>query len=251
MMMTSDDLISKFKELGIKEGDVILVHSSFNSLGNISNDPDEVINALLTVLGKNGTLIVPTFNFDFCNGKLFNVNETPSQMGIITEFVRKNPSSIRTKDPVYSFAIMGKLKDELGKLVYDSCYGKDSMFSQLRKYNGKILIIGLAYNDSMTFFHHIEEMEGCDYRYFKEFSGNIIDFDGINKKTKIKIFVRNLEKKVETDVDKMGVILENDGLVNSIKIGTADVKFLDANQVYNRTVKELKTNPHVLCKFNY
>ena len=88
-MMTSDDLILKFKELGIKEGDVILVHSSFNSLGNISNDPDEVINALLTVLGKNGTLIVPTFNFDFCNGKLFNVNETPSQMGIITEFVRK------------------------------------------------------------------------------------------------------------------------------------------------------------------
>ena len=139
--MTSDDLISKFKELGIKEGDVILVHSSFNSLGNISNDPDEVINASLTVLGKNGTLIVPTFNFDFCNGKLFNVNETPSQMGIITEFVRKNPSSIRTKDPVYSFAIMGKLKDELGKLVYDSCYGKDSMFSQLRKYKGMYIII--------------------------------------------------------------------------------------------------------------
>ena len=248
--MTNDVLISKFKELGVKEDDVLLVHSSFNSLGNISNDPNDVIDALLEILGKNGTLIFPTFNFDFCNGVPFNVNETPSQMGIITEFVRKNPNSIRTKDPVYSFAIMGKLRKELGNLVYESCYGKNSMFAQLRKHNGKILIIGLAYNDSMTFFHHIEEIEGCDYRYFKEFNGNIIDFDGTHKKTKIKIFVRNLEKKVQTDVNKMGKILENDGLVNKIKIGNGDMKFLDANQVYTRTTEELKNNPHILCKFN-
>ena len=249
-MITYDELISKFKKLGIKNDDVVLVHSSFNSLGPVSNGPSDVIDALLSVLGKNGTLIVPTFNFDFCNGNSFDVNETPSQMGVITEFVRKNPNSTRTKDPVYSFSIMGNLKEKLGNLDYDSCYGKDSMFAQLRKYNGKILIIGLAYNDSMTFFHHVEELEGCDYRYFKEFRGNLIDFDGTQKRTKIKIFVRNLEKKVETDVDKMGVILEDNGLVNKIKIGNADVKFLDANQVYNKTIEELKNNPYVLCKFN-
>ena len=74
--------------------------------------------------------------------------------------------------------------------------------------------------------------------------------DGTQKRTKIKILVRNLEKKVETDVDKMGVILEDNGLVNKIKIGNADVKFLDANQVYNKTIEELKNNPYVLCKFN-
>jgi|TARA_B110000495_G_C23038116_1_gene620921 aminoglycoside N3'-acetyltransferase len=249
-MLTCNELISKFKELGIKNGDVILLHSSFKSLGTVSNGPGDVIDALLHILGKNGTLIVPTFNFDFCKGNSFNVNETPSQMGIITEFVRKNRDSVRTKDPVYSFAIMGKLKERLGNLVYDSCYGNDSMFAQLRKYDGKIVIIGLAYNDSMTFFHHIEEMEGCDYRYFKEFNGNVINLNGIKQKTRIKIFVRNLEKKVETDVDKMGIILENNGLVNKIKIGNADVKILDANQVYIRTAKELKNNPHILCKFN-
>ena len=249
-MLTCNELISKFKELGIKEGDVILVHSSFNSLGTVSNGPDDVIDALLHVIGKNGTLIVPTFNFDFCNGDTFNLNETPSQMGIITEFVRLNPNSLRTKDPVYSFAIMGKLKEKLGNLVYNSCYGNDSMFAKLRKYNGKILIIGLTYNNSMTFFHHIEEIEGCDYRYFKEFNGNLINSDGTEQRTKIKIFVRNLEQKVETDVNKMGVILENNGLVNKIKIGNADVKILDANQVYIRTAEELKNNPHILCKFN-
>ena len=249
-MLTCNELISKFKKLGIKDGDVILVHSSFNSLGTVSNGPDDVIDALLHILGKNGTLIVPTFNMDLCNGDSLNLNDPSSQMGIITEFVRKNPDSVRTKDPVYSFAIMGKLKEKLGNLTYNSCYGNDSMFAQLRKHDGKILIIGLAYNDSMTFFHHVEEMEGCDYRYFKEFNGNLIDFDGTEQKTKIKIFVRNLEKKVETDVDKMGVILLNNGLVNKTKIAIADVKILDANQVYIRTAEELKNNPHILCKFN-
>lgn len=249
-MLDFKKLISEFKRIGLKKNDVVLVHSSFKSFGEVEGGPQTVIDALVSVLGPKGTLITPTFNFNFCNGELFNVNETPSQTGIITEFMRKNPNSIRTKDPVYSFSIMGKLKEELGNLVYDSCYGKYSMFAQLRKYNGKIMIIGLAYNNSMTFFHHVEEMEGCDYRYFKEFNGNIIDLDGTNKKTKIKIYVRNLEKKVETDVDKMGVILENDGLVDNLKIGNADVKFLDANQVYVRTAKELKNNPYVLCKFN-
>ena len=37
------------------------------------------------------------------------------------------------------------------------------------------------------------------------------------------------------------IVLRN--LVNKIKIGNADVKILDANQVYIRTAEELKNNP--------
>ncbi len=250
-MINFQDLTSSFIELGLKPGDTVLVHSSFNSFGGVEGGPQTVIDALTEIVEKNGTLIFPTFNFDFSSkGSTFDVKKTPSQMGILTEFARKNPNSKRTLDPIHSFVVLGNLKDELGNLVYENSYGANSMFAKLREKKGMIMIIGLKYNNSVTFFHHIEEMQKVDYRFLKEFHGDIIDYDDERKKGKITLCVRNLEMGTLTDVDKMGVILESENIVNVQKIGNSLVKLMDANKVYARTIQEMKKNPHILCKFN-
>ncbi len=250
-MLKLEDLVLNFIELGLKPSDVVLVHSSFKSFGCIEGGPQTVIDALTEIVGKNGTLIFPAFNFDFSSkGSTFDVKKTPSQMGILTEFARKSPNSKRTLDPIYSFVVLGNLKDELGNLVYKNSYGANSMFAKLREKNGMIMIIGLKYNDSVTFFHHIEEMQKVDYRFPKEFQGEIIGYDDERKKGKITLYVRNLEIGTLTDVDKMGVILENENIVKIQKIGNSLVKLMDANKVYARTIQEMKKNPHILCKFN-
>jgi len=248
-MISFNDLVVGFKKLGLKQKDIVLVHSSFKSFGGVMGGPQTVIDALCYVITDMGTLIVPTFNFNFCEGEPFDVMNTPSQMGVITELVRKNPNSKRTLHPVYSFSIMGKLRDTLSNLNYESSYGKDSIFAKLRDLDGKIMIIGLPYNKSMTFFHHIEEMEGCDYRYFKEFKGQITDYRD-TKEGKAIIFVRDLERGVITQVDKMGKILEKEKIVSIQKIGNSVVRLMKVNDVYKRTVQEMKKNPHILCEIH-
>ncbi len=248
MMITFNELVFYFKEIGLVEGDVLLVHSSYKSLGDIVGGPQTIIDALCSILLPKGTLIVPNFNFDFCSGQPFDIMKTPSQMGIISEMVRKNRESKRNLHPVYSFSFLGNLTEKLSKLTYESSYGKESIFYKLRELNAKIMTIGLPYNNSMTFFHHIEEMEGCDYRFFKEFNGKITNEKNETYDGKITIFVRDLEKGVETSVDRMEEILKNEGIIKIKKIGNSRIQIAAANDIYDRTAKEMKIDPHVLIK---
>src|SRR5687767_10614169 len=82
------------RALGLGAGDTVLVHSAMSRIGNVQGGAGAVVNAFLDVLGPQGTLAVPTFPF---TGSMlahvrsdpdFDVDETPSKMGAISECVR-------------------------------------------------------------------------------------------------------------------------------------------------------------------
>ncbi len=249
-MLTFDDLTGEFRALGVEQGDTLLVHSSYKSFGGVEGGPQTVIDALLDVLGEEGTLIMPTFNFDFCKGKPWDVRSTPSHMGILTELVRQDPRSKRVFHPIYSFAILGKHADFLTRERYKSSYGANSVFAKLRQLDGKIMVIGLRYNDSMTFFHHVEEMEGVDYRYMKEFTGLVTDEDGNTYEDTFTMLVRDIERGVHTMVDPMGALMEEAGMITVRQIGAAKVSLMKANEVYEFTAREMRRDPHLLYKIS-
>jgi aminoglycoside 3-N-acetyltransferase len=250
MELTKQELVTEFGKLGLKAGDIVLVHSSYKSLGGVAGGPQTIIDALLEVLTPEGTLIMPTFNFNFNKGEPWDVRNTPSHMGVITELVRTNPNSRRVFHPFYSFAILGKLKDELTRIRYKDSYGVDSIFMQLRKLDAKIMIIGLSYTHSMTFFHHIEQMEGVDYRFIKAFTGEVTDENGNTYTDTFTMLVRDIDKGVLTEVDPMGAVLEQRGVVTVRKIGEADVKLMKANDVYRVTAEEMKINPMLMYQID-
>jgi aminoglycoside N3'-acetyltransferase len=247
-MLTKNELVTGFKNTGLAAGDVVLVHSSYKSLGGVEGGPQTVIDALLEVLTPAGTLIIPTFNFNFNKGEPWDFRTTPSHMGALTEIARVNPESRRVFHPFYSFAILGKLKDELTRVRYKDSYGTESIFMQLRKLDAKIMVIGLSYTHSMTFFHHIEQMEGVDYRFIKAFTGMVTDETGKTYQDTFTMLVRNIDRGVQTEVDPMGAVLENRGVVSIHKIGDAEVKMMKANDVYRVTAEEMKKNPGLLYR---
>lgn len=245
-MLTFENLVEGFRELGVEEGDTLLVHSSYKSFGEVDGGPQTVIHALEAALGAEGTLIMPTFNFDFNKGVPWDVRSTPSKMGILTELVRTDLRAKRVFHPFYSFAILGKHAEMLGSLRYKSAYERDSVFGKLRDLDGKIMVIGLSYNDSMTFFHHIEQMEGVDYRFLKQFTGEVTDENGNTYTDTFEMLVRDIDKGVKTMVDPMGALMEKADVIKSAKIGEADVKLMKANEVYKFTAREMKRDPQLL-----
>lgn len=247
-MLTRNDLVTGFRKTGLSAGDVVLVHSSYKSLGPVDGGPQTVVDALLEILTPEGTLIMPTFNFNFNKGEPWDVRTTPSHMGVLTEVVRVNPESRRVFHPFYSFAILGKLKDELTKHRYKDSYGEDSIFMQLRKLDARIMIIGLTYTHSLTFFHHIEQMEGVDYRFIKAFTGLVTDETGRTYEDTFTMLVRDVDRGVQTEVDPMGEVLEKRGVVSLTKIGDAEVKMMKANELYRVTAEEMKKNPGLMYK---
>ena len=245
-MLTFEKLVEGFRDLSVEGGDTLLVHSSYKSFGEVEGGPQTVIRALEAALGPEGTLIMPTFNFDFNKGVPWDVRKTRSKMGALTEVVRMDPRAKRVFHPFYSFAVLGKHAEMLGSLRYKSAYERNSVFGKLRDLDGKIMVIGLSYNDSMTFFHHIEQMEGVDYRFLKQFTGEVTDENGNTYTDTFEMLVRDIDKGVMTMVDPMGALMEEAGVIKSARIGEADVKLMKANEVYEFTAREMKRDPHLL-----
>ena len=98
-MITKSFLVDEFRALGMAAGDTIFVHSAYSTLsrapGGVEGGPQTVIDAILEVVGPAGTLIMPTFNYDFLRGTPWDVRTTPSQMGALTELVRTDPRAKR------------------------------------------------------------------------------------------------------------------------------------------------------------
>lgn len=65
MTISFDELVLNFQKAGLTSGDVLLVHSSYKSFGGVEGGPQTVIDAIRSILTDEGTLIVPTFNYDF------------------------------------------------------------------------------------------------------------------------------------------------------------------------------------------
>lgn len=218
-------LAADWRSAGVEEGDTLLVHSSLSrTLRKVVKmgggaDPSIVVRSFLHALGSEGTLIAPLFNFEFTQGVPFDIRESKSAMGSFTEAVRKWPGAVRTGHPIYSFAAVGKNANQFMGVENFSGYGADSPFAIIHKLGGKIGVIDLPDQHSMTFYHYVEEANSAPYRYHKTFTGDYTEADGSTTKKTFGLFVRDIEKGVLTKVDPMGEILWEKGLYSGFRPG--------------------------------
>ncbi len=232
-------LTIRWKNIGIKEGDTVLLHSDvMRTLVLMKREgykplASEILESFMSAVGNSGTLIIPLFNFGFAKGSTFDFRKTKSHMGVLTECARKRKDAVRTGHPVYSFAVLGFNSREFRGLNNLSGYGADSPFGVLRRLKGKVAALDLEDDECMTFYHHVEEMCKVSYRFKKEFKGIYVDENGKESKRSYFIYVRDLELGVETCLNPMGENLWNAGIyrghkpnVNSgLRIADADLMF--------------------------
>lgn len=218
-------LADNWKSAGVERGDTLLVHSSLSrTLRHVVKmggkaDPAIIVKSFLHALGEEGTLIAPLFNFEFTQGVPFDIRESKSAMGSFTEAVRKWPGAVRTGHPIYSFSAVGKNAHLFSGVENFSGYGADSPFAIIHKLCGKIGVIDLPDQHSMTFYHYVEEANNVPYRYHKTFSGDYIGLDGFAIRKTFGLFVRDIDKGVLTKVDPMGEILWEKGLYTGHRPG--------------------------------
>jgi len=60
--VSKEDIKASLRELRLKEGDMVGVHSSLSSFGYVEGGVDAVFDALLEVVGEEGTVVMPTYS---------------------------------------------------------------------------------------------------------------------------------------------------------------------------------------------
>jgi len=235
-------------ELNIKKGDILLVSSDIlNLLINLKKhegiiDPNYIIDNLQRIVGFEGTLLFPTYNWDFCRGFAFDYHKTPSMTGSLSSTALKRKDFRRTKHPIYSFAVWGKYQDLLYSMDNTDSFGIDSPFDFLYKKHGKNLIIDVDYQSCFTYAHYVEERVGVVYRYIKHFSAGYIDEQSKREERQFSMYVRNLEMETEHNSNPIGEILENKGIAIKKQINNIPFIVVDLYHAFDVIKEDIINN---------
>jgi len=164
-----EDIVKQLRALGVSEGQDLLVHSSLSQIGLVDGGADAVVDALLQAIGKSGTLLMPAYAMmgsmleTMKSSCPFNVAETPSTMGKITEALRLRPGSIRSAHPTHSVVAWGPRaamyveRHHLSRFPF----GPQSPFWLLADYGGAILCLGTGIAKVTS--HHVTEDKVDNY----------------------------------------------------------------------------------------
>lgn len=175
--------------IGAGDCEVLYIHTGM-TFGLPVPRRKELLTALLDILEslKVETMIFPTFTFSFCNHKPFNVQESPTSMGALNEYIRKSGRGVRSSDPLLSVYVLGNplnLVDNLGSYSI----GVDSSYDRLHNCGkqAKFLFFGADMRECFTYTHYMEAIIRVPYRYDREFSGDVIN-GGISTPTAVWLY---------------------------------------------------------------
>jgi len=205
------DIIDK---LPLQKGDIVNISSDLLPFickireNKEKFDANIFLDKIIEKVGKEGTILIPTYNWDFCGGKMYDPKKTASQVGSLGNIAIKRDDFIRTKHPIYSFCVSGKDSKYLSNLDPKNAFSKGTVFEYLYQNRAKNLFIGVHYRYALTFVHYAEETVGVDYRYQKDFCSDYLENGKIIKKT-YQFYVRDPQKCKITIIDeKLDSLLE-------------------------------------------
>lgn len=240
--ITRDYIKDKLSICGISKGDIIMVSCRLPFLGELAKDKTLIdlskliINEILDLIGESGTMVVPSYSYSFCRKQEFNVNSTPSTLGVFFETFRKMEGVVRTPDPIFSVCIKGATAEFLSGGRCDDCFGVDSFFDRFHSLGtAKFLLIGLNYH-YITNFHYIEQTNKVSYRFIKEFPGIIVMPDGAKFQRIQKYFVRDLEQYY--DFRPFFDYLEKNDIGKIVTFGNSTMRII-SDKVFFDTVSKL------------
>ena len=235
--------------LHINRGDNIFVTSDVKQLlyNLVSMDDDTDLNILIdgiiNIIGEEGTLVFPTFNWDFCKGVPFDIKKTACKTGSLGKLALKRSDFRRTKHALYSFAVWGKGQDEMCAMTNKSSFGIDSPFTYMTENGFKNLFIDKDLGHSFVYVHYVEEQVGnIPYRYLKDFTADYIDEDGSVSKKTFAMNVRDLDLDVTNRIDDFEEDFIKASVMEKFSINGIDYKIIDLKGAFPIIAEDVRHN---------
>jgi|TARA_B110000495_G_C22965272_1_gene566059 aminoglycoside 3-N-acetyltransferase len=245
----TSDIMNAFYDVGITEGDTIFIQSDLGKFGKLSDIKKKTeftkyfLDACIKTVGKQGTVVLPTFTLSFCKTGFFDYYNSISEVNYLTELARITKGFVRSDDPIFSVTSLGPHTKKLIENLSSYCLGKDSIFDRLHKINAKIVLLGFM--EGTTFIHHVEEQLKVPYRYNKVFRGRIKK--GSSEFEKAVIYnVRDLDKNPMISLKKLHENAEKAGILQKTNLGMGHVVSMNTKDLFKFTANILKKDPYAL-----
>jgi len=246
-----EDIKAGLRALGLKKGDNVGVHSSLSSFGFVEGGADGVIDALLEVVGEEGTIVMPTYSSNRIEVERtpeeiamgvtwkfkilpFDPKETPCWTGMIPETFRKRKGALRSLHLTHSITAIGAKAKEIAEAGKElSALGG---WRKLLELNGYILLIGVGL-DRCSSMHLAEERV--------QLPKHILDKITLPKELTEKYPEREWDIGFGPypDFTKMEEPYIKHKIIKTVKIGKATVKLARLSDMIDLFEEYLKRNP--------
>jgi|TARA_B110000444_G_scaffold244842_1_gene264679 aminoglycoside 3-N-acetyltransferase len=238
----------------IKPDNPIFVHSDIGrglliaKRAKVKLNGSNIFSSLLDFLTSHidegdNRIFFPAFNYDFGKTGVFNVNSDPSQVGVMSEWVRLNCDYKRSEIPFYS--ILSKYEQSLITEGTINPFGNNSIFHKLVSQDANIVLFGTDIS-SLTFIHYIEEIVGKPiYRYEKIFPGKIVRGNSSSQFCNISMHVRPLGVHMDYNWPKLERELLASGIMKVANY-SSDFKSISARRLLEFWGNKIANDPFYL-----
>ena len=237
---SQETLIKQLREMGIVEGDTIMVHTSMSKMGYVQDGPRGVIEALQEVVGTTGNVCMPSspnpaLQLKFVqDSPIFDRANSPSKMGAITEIFRTTSGVLRSFHPTEPVCAAGPDAEWLtnGHFGEETPYTKSSPFYRVMEKRGKILYVGVTLINAGTNLHTLEDAVDFKYPVYteKKFRVKMIDTDGSSSEMETR--VHNPVMSARRRCDELLPRFEQEGALSIHQLGSAPVLLFDAWRMF-------------------
>jgi len=139
------ELVTGLRHLGLELDDRVIVHASLSSFGIVDGGARTVIEAVLEVIGTQGTLMAPHYFSPHYEGVYDHHAPPPTYTGTVPRVLRTWSGAVFSFHPSHPVAVLGKDAEHLIRDHYlVSAAGKDSPPDRLAKIGGKVLLLGVT-----------------------------------------------------------------------------------------------------------
>jgi aminoglycoside 3-N-acetyltransferase len=243
--VTKKQIIADLRMIGLKRGDHVAVTLSLRSIGFVIGGPNTLIDAVLDVVGPEGTIMMNTFTKNFRASAIpkdyvFDRSTTIPYTGLVPTVIIKRKGAVRSRHPTCSVTAIGKLSEYL-TMDHDEKANDLLPYKKLAEIGGKYLAIGLG-NRLVAIRHEAQRRAGyfdslpaaCGVRYK-------------NAEGETKLFIRN-RLPCTRNLHKIVPRIEHESLIKRGKIGNAPSIFAPADKLIEALSTILKEKPELsLC----
>jgi aminoglycoside 3-N-acetyltransferase len=237
---TSQQLEARLHTMGITTGDTVLMHSAFHVLNGFEGTPEQVIECVLHVIGAAGNLVMVSMPYTRTTaaylqaGSTFDVQQTMSAMGVITEIFRQQPGVMRSRNPAHPILACGPAAPWLiagHEHTRYSC-GTGSPFEKLVHLQAKALFFDVSLR-KMTFFHYLEDLfqDTLPVNLYDETPIESVVIDASGKRKTVQTYVFSSAARRYRNSRNLRQMLTKNRVVEMEKIGNTNLIVLQLRQV--------------------
>jgi len=175
---TRQSLAKDLGALGLRAGDIVMVHASVRAVGRVFGGPDEIHLAIQDAIGPSGTMMMvagcPEGVDDVGRGVLTPEEEAEvlakqpafdpktaranRDLGALAEFFRSYPGTTCSDNaPIRISARGGRAEWLTRDQPWDYGFGRGSPFERLVDARGRLLLLG-SDHDEVTLMHYVEHV---------------------------------------------------------------------------------------------